>query len=104
MPEPVQSSVSRIPARTRRQAMDWSLVLTSQGIEHTIEHQEETGWITSVSIVWKTGTGVGAGQSSGLAYSSTGGARPGYFWSSFFIGGVNCGQICETSAHGMGLR
>jgi rhomboid protease GluP len=49
MPEPLPSSVSRIPARTRRQAMDWSLVLTSQGIEHTIEQQQETGWALAVS-------------------------------------------------------
>src|SRR2546427_200087 len=32
-----------IPARNRRQAMDWSLVLLSQGIECTIEHLED-GW------------------------------------------------------------
>lgn len=36
--------VAHIPARTRRQAMDWSLVLASQGIEHGIEHTEEMGW------------------------------------------------------------
>jgi len=48
MPEPVPSSVTRIPARTRRQAMDWSLVLASQGIEHTIEHLKETGWALAV--------------------------------------------------------
>ena len=32
-----------IPARSRRQAMDWSLVLLSQGIECMIEHLED-GW------------------------------------------------------------
>ena len=32
-----------IPARNRRQAMDWSLVLLSQSIECTIEHLED-GW------------------------------------------------------------
>src|SRR5207249_3261813 len=32
-----------IPARSRGQAMDWSLVLLSQGIECMIEHREE-GW------------------------------------------------------------
>jgi len=44
MPESLPSSVARIPARTHRQVMDWSLVLASQGIEHGIEHTEETGW------------------------------------------------------------
>ena len=32
-----------IPARNRRQAMDWSLVLISQGIEAVVEHSE-LGW------------------------------------------------------------
>jgi len=31
-----------IPARSRRQALDWSLVLLSQGIEHTVERSEDT--------------------------------------------------------------
>jgi rhomboid protease GluP len=31
-----------ISAKNRRQAMDWSLVLASQGIEHVIEHNETT--------------------------------------------------------------
>src|SRR5689334_16966434 len=36
---------TRIPARSRRQAMDWSLVLVSQGIETTIENsQDGSGW------------------------------------------------------------
>ena len=35
---------ARIPARSRRQAMDWSLVLISQGIETTIDFAEESGW------------------------------------------------------------
>jgi len=35
---------ARIPARTRRQAMDWSLVLASQGIEPVLDHTEEAGW------------------------------------------------------------
>ena len=39
---------ARIPARSRRQAMDWSLVLISQGIETTIEPPEESGWGLSV--------------------------------------------------------
>jgi rhomboid protease GluP len=34
----------RIPARSRRQAMDWSLVLISQGIEAFIDSTEEAGW------------------------------------------------------------
>jgi len=38
-----------IPARNRRQAMDWSLVLASQGIEHMIDRVEETGWSLAVS-------------------------------------------------------
>ena len=36
---------ARIPARSRRQAMDWSLVLVSQGIETTIDYSENgDGW------------------------------------------------------------
>ena len=35
---------ARIPARTRSQAMDWSLVLASQGIETLIEEHPESGW------------------------------------------------------------
>jgi len=34
----------QIPALTRRQAMDWSLVLASQGIEHVLDHDEIGGW------------------------------------------------------------
>jgi rhomboid protease GluP len=36
----------RIPVRSRRQAMEWSLVLASQGIESVIEYSKETdeGW------------------------------------------------------------
>ncbi|HEX4647040.1 MAG TPA: rhomboid family intramembrane serine protease [Verrucomicrobiae bacterium] len=34
---------TRIPARSRRQAMDWSLVLVSQGIEAIIEQSETDG-------------------------------------------------------------
>src|SRR5262249_32070949 len=38
-------SVTAIPARSRQQALDWSLVLVSQGIENTIEYEaEERGW------------------------------------------------------------
>jgi len=40
-----------IPARSERQAMDWSLVLASQGIEAIIDHQPVSGsW-----ILWVTG-------------------------------------------------
>src|SRR5690348_13721955 len=36
---------ARIRAESRREAMDWSLVLASQGIEPTIAYSEEgTGW------------------------------------------------------------
>lgn len=49
MPEPTSSPTQRIPARSRRQAMDWSLVLASQGIEHVIEQPEETGWALAVA-------------------------------------------------------
>ena len=35
---------TRIPARSRRQAMDWSLVLVSQGIETTIDLDADLGW------------------------------------------------------------
>lgn len=35
--------MSRIPVRSHRQAMDWSLVLTSQGIETFIENAGESG-------------------------------------------------------------
>jgi rhomboid protease GluP len=40
-----------IRARNRRQAMDWSLVLASQGIEHVIEHDDDdaAGWTLAVS-------------------------------------------------------
>jgi membrane associated rhomboid family serine protease len=38
-----------IPAHTRRQAMDWSLVLASQGIAHLIDHNEATGWTLAVA-------------------------------------------------------
>jgi membrane associated rhomboid family serine protease len=40
---------ARIPTRSKRQAMDWSLVLISQGIESAIELSEELGWGLSVS-------------------------------------------------------
>jgi len=38
----VEVEMANIPARSRRQAMDWSLVLLSQGIEHSIRRAEES--------------------------------------------------------------
>ena len=38
-----------IPARNRRQAMDWSLVLASPGIEHVVDQNETTGWTLAVA-------------------------------------------------------
>jgi rhomboid protease GluP len=35
---------SRIATESKRQAMDWSLALVSQGIESIIDQAEETGW------------------------------------------------------------
>lgn len=41
---------ARIPARSRRQAMDWSLVLISQGIENAIDYAEDSrNWSLLVS-------------------------------------------------------
>ncbi|HEY3864202.1 MAG TPA: rhomboid family intramembrane serine protease [Verrucomicrobiae bacterium] len=34
----------RIPAHSRRQAMEWGLVLASQGLEPVVDHSEEEGW------------------------------------------------------------
>jgi len=39
----MEPSTTRIPARNKREAMDWGLVLASQEIEATITHDEE-GW------------------------------------------------------------
>ncbi|MDB6125970.1 MAG: Rhomboid family protein [Pedosphaera sp.] len=37
--------LAKIPVRSERQAMDWSLALVSQGIETTIEHPgDDNGW------------------------------------------------------------
>jgi len=41
---PAAPLTTRIPARSRGQVMDWSLVLASQGIEHVIDEPDETGW------------------------------------------------------------
>ena len=40
----IESATCYIPVRSERQALDWSLVLLSQGIECRIEHSEEAGW------------------------------------------------------------
>ena len=41
----MEPAPARIPVRSHRQAMDWSLVLVSQGIETTIDHAEDgSGW------------------------------------------------------------
>ncbi len=45
----MDSPTRPIPTRSRRQAMDWSLVLASQSIETTIEHTE-TGWELLVPV------------------------------------------------------
>jgi rhomboid protease GluP len=39
----MEPMLSLIPARTEREAMDWSLVLVSQGIETSIQRDPETG-------------------------------------------------------------
>ena len=39
----------RIPARNKRQAMDWSLVLASQGIEHAIKDGGGNDWALAVA-------------------------------------------------------
>ena len=41
----MEPAIARIPARSRQQAMDWSLVLISQEIETTIDFSEDgAGW------------------------------------------------------------
>ena len=41
----MEPATARITVRSQRQAMDWSLVLVSQGIETTIDQAEDgTGW------------------------------------------------------------
>ncbi len=40
-----------IPARSRREALDWSLVLLSQGIEHSVERgADSAGWQLRVAV------------------------------------------------------
>jgi rhomboid protease GluP len=45
----IEIMTARIPARSKRQAMDWSLVLVSQDVETTIDFTEELGWGLIVS-------------------------------------------------------
>ena len=45
----MESVNASIPARSRLEAMDLSLVLISQGIESTIEHADQCGWSLTVS-------------------------------------------------------
>jgi membrane associated rhomboid family serine protease len=45
----MEALTCRIQARSRLEAMDWSLVLISQAIESTIEHTEESGWGLQIS-------------------------------------------------------
>jgi rhomboid protease GluP len=47
--DPLEPAASRIPVRSKRQAMDYSLVLVSQGIESVIDHSPETGWALIVA-------------------------------------------------------
>jgi rhomboid protease GluP len=47
----MEATTARIPVRSHRQAMDWSLVLVSQGIETTIDQAEDgAGWGLVVSV------------------------------------------------------
>src|SRR5688572_11021780 len=49
MPPHPLSATAEIVAFSRRQAMDWSLVLASQGIESTIDHaQDRDRWLLLV--------------------------------------------------------
>jgi rhomboid protease GluP len=42
--QPDKLMQSRIATESKRQALDWSLVLVSQGIESVIDRDEESGW------------------------------------------------------------
>jgi membrane associated rhomboid family serine protease len=51
-PEPQQQQIpplARIPARSQRQAMDWSLALASQGVEPVIEQTADGHWALVVA-------------------------------------------------------
>lgn len=46
----METTTVKIPARSRIEAMDWSLVLISQGIESIIERSEDgSGWVLHVT-------------------------------------------------------
>jgi len=38
------TATARIPVRSERQALEWSLVLISQGIQAEIDHTQDAGW------------------------------------------------------------
>jgi rhomboid protease GluP len=49
-PGPMDTGTAQINTRSQRQAMDWSLVLVSQGIESAIEQNDDgTQWVLVVS-------------------------------------------------------
>ena len=48
---PSSPALAIIPAASRRQAMDWSLVLISQSIEARIEKSPEQGWLLIVDSI-----------------------------------------------------
>ena len=48
-PKSVQFATHTIETGSYREAMDWSLVLASQGIECTIEATEDSAWILVVA-------------------------------------------------------
>ena len=82
----MQPMSAAIPARTERQAMDWSLVLVSQGIATTIERDPEANlWRLIIDapdyprafrpfacIAPRTVTRSGANSCRGPVWSSTG--------------------------------
>jgi rhomboid protease GluP len=41
--QPVDAGTAGIPVRSQRQAMDWGLVLLSQGIQSVVHHESDTG-------------------------------------------------------------
>lgn len=48
LPNVAETMTAQIPTRSKREAMDWSLVLVSQGIESTIDFKEELGWMITI--------------------------------------------------------
>lgn len=49
MTQSIESATARIPVRSKRQALDWSLMLLSQEIESSIDHSELAGWGLTVA-------------------------------------------------------